>query len=414
VVPAVAPLELDLLAGLASLVDRNLVRDTTDFDRSSRFAMLETIREFALEVLAASGELPATQLALARWNLVLIDVENLQLSPGLQALAQRRLASDFDNLRASLRWAIDQEDSALANRLSGGLGVFWYSHGDLVEGRRWLEATLAMTGPIPAEVQALALLSAGRLAHYQGNASRAEELLRKSLSLYKRLGDCDGRGKALMLLGITEEDAGEYLAAKHLLDEARHCFDEIGDRGQAALVIYHLGVTAYGIGELDQAMACYAEALRISREVGDSFVIAATQEFITLACCARGDFRQAAEACEEALAIDWDRGSLEGADQEGIAINFANLSVLAVAIELDAIAVRIRAAAESIRDRIGLSSIRLPERLDYEHAMETALQRLGEREFATCWSTGLTEPWDNRQQDIDTALSHARIIGSRR
>ncbi|MFQ5794790.1 MAG: BTAD domain-containing putative transcriptional regulator [Candidatus Bipolaricaulia bacterium] len=187
-------LKMDILDGLASLVDKNLLRRKEQADGEPRFLILETIREYGLERLEASGESEAIRRTHADYYLALAE----QAEPKLEGPDQRmwldRLEVEHDNLRAALVWFEQNGEAEAELRLGGALWGFWHMRGYLSEGRRWLEGALAKgeDRDVSASVRAKALHGAGVLTHEQGDYERATVLYEESLDLRRELGDKPG------------------------------------------------------------------------------------------------------------------------------------------------------------------------------------------------------------------------------
>ena len=152
-----------VLEGLASLVDNSLVRQVEGSDRQPRYVMLETVREYGLEQLEASGEADdgfqrhvdwCLGLAERNWEAII-----LRTDPGRLA---RSADHEHDNLRAALARLEIEGDAETGLRLAGSLSPFWVFRGHLSEGRGWLERALASGSRGARSVRAGALFGLGR------------------------------------------------------------------------------------------------------------------------------------------------------------------------------------------------------------------------------------------------------------
>src|SRR3954468_2043617 len=168
---------------LQSLVDKSLVRRTDE-----RFWMLETIREFARERLAASDDADAIARRQAEWFLALAEEAEPFLKRPEQAVWLQRLEEEHDNLRASLDWFFDHGDLDAAVRLAGQLGQFWFMHGHLTEARRWMRRALDVAPDEPSEVRARLLSHAGVFACEQDENEEGLALLEASIACAKEVG----------------------------------------------------------------------------------------------------------------------------------------------------------------------------------------------------------------------------------
>ncbi len=218
------PPDGDLLAGLVRLADQSMLAVTEQADGEPRFALLETMRVYALEQREAAGEDDALRRAHAAWRLALAEEAEPALTGADQDMWLERLEREHDNLRAALRWLRESDDGEAGLRLAAALWRFWHVRGHIGEGRAWLEELLAR-GPLAAAAaaaagRAAALNAAGRLAHAQGEYDRASTLLTESLALRRAAGDREGAAQALSDLGMMACDANDYARATALLDES--------------------------------------------------------------------------------------------------------------------------------------------------------------------------------------------------
>ena len=152
---------LDVFEGVASLIDKSLLLQTEREGEEPRLLMLETLREYGLEALAASSETQAARGAHAAHYLRLAEEAEPRLLGAEQARWLDRLERDHENLRAALSWLIEQEALEAALRLGATLWGFWWMHGHLSEGRGFLEHLLAACGTsVATSLRAKALLGA--------------------------------------------------------------------------------------------------------------------------------------------------------------------------------------------------------------------------------------------------------------
>ncbi|MGH7338636.1 MAG: ATP-binding protein, partial [Myxococcota bacterium] len=203
---------IDVVDGMASLVDKSLLRHD-EGTGEPRFRMLETIREYALERLAAVGEADRFQQAHADHYLAFAErAESGLLGGGHQAAWLDRVAEDRDNLRAALAWFVRHGPADHGLRLGAALRRFWRSRGYLAEGREWTSALLALLALPGARThtgaRAKALHAAGGFANQQGDYVEARAFFEEGLDIYRELGDLHGIGWGLIYLGIVTRYEG--------------------------------------------------------------------------------------------------------------------------------------------------------------------------------------------------------------
>ncbi len=233
---AVGDTDADVLEGMASLLDKSLLQRTERDGEEPRFAMLETIREYGLEVLASGGEAQATRAAHAAYYLALAEQAEPQLSGPQQLSWFERLEREHDNLRAALSWFLEQgaagQNNKLALRLGGALSQFWWLRGYVSEGWHWLERALEISRGVRSAVRAKALVGAGQLATLQDDFGQAEALYAEGLALYREQGDRRGSATALSRRGYATMMRSNYAQARALLEEALALFRETSNRVQ--------------------------------------------------------------------------------------------------------------------------------------------------------------------------------------
>lgn len=275
------------LEGLASLAEKSLLLpsrpsgvgwqqegtdESEEDDAEPAFGMLETVRGYAEERLAAAGELKTARRAHAAFFLGLAE----QAAPRLRGRDQRlwylRLEREHDNLRAALRWLLDQEDPAErdgALRLAGALGYFWQFRGYHTEGRTWLEEALDHAPGVDPAMRIRALIEAGAFLVYQGDGARAQVPLEEALTLARQRQDLGGIVQALTFLGVCAIRAGEAAAAFPLLEDALSRAQALDAPHDAGMALYFLGMAAQAQGNDTEAAARYTEALDLLEAAGD-------------------------------------------------------------------------------------------------------------------------------------------------
>ena len=234
-------LDLDLLDGMASMVDKSLVQQVEQAKGESRFVMLETIREYALEKLEASGEEALTKRAHAAYCLVLAEEEATEQSGAERAEWLERFALEHDNFRAGLEWLTETGDAEWGLRLGAALFRFWETREYLAEGRDWLGKLLKLAGAAaPTKARARALFAAGVLAGEQGDYVSADALIGESLDIARQLGDKQGIAVSLNALAVIARDRGDVAVARSLFEESLVLWRELGDQKAVARALSNL------------------------------------------------------------------------------------------------------------------------------------------------------------------------------
>jgi predicted ATPase/DNA-binding XRE family transcriptional regulator len=320
--------ELTFLAGVSALVDWSLLRSGEPAPRREdgepRLIMLETIREYALEQLQARGEADGIQRAHAMHFLALAEQAATKLSGAQQAEWLNRLATEYDNLRAALRWALDHGEVERAFRLGGALWRFWYLRGYLSEGRRWLEEALAAEiGGTPS--RAKALTGAGILAHYQADYHRAAALCGEALDLSRRLADKAGVDAALQGLALVSRSVGDYDTGRVRYEAALPLLREIGDRAGIAHTLRYLSILLVDKGDYGAARPLLADSRAIFEAVGNQQGAAVALSITAELHHAEGDDAAAIRLFERALQTARQVGDAHGASRMLAGLGMATL-----------------------------------------------------------------------------------------
>jgi non-specific serine/threonine protein kinase len=350
-----APTVLD---ELSSLVDKSLLRGFEQEQdhgndpntNAPRFGMLETIREYGLESLAAAGEEEDARVRHAAWCLELAERAAPELTGPDQQHWLTYLESEHDNLRAALGWAMGRRDAETAMRLGGAMHRFWDFRGHYAEGRRWLEQALALDNAkdVSPPARAKALMAAGALAHFQGDYERALELETAALELYRLLEDLAGIAATHRYLGMVARAQRDYERATALDEEALRLYHVVGDLSGVNAALNNLGLTAWICGDYDRAAVFLDEALALARRRGTNHSAAIALSNLSLVAQARRDYESASARQAEALELYRLLGSLDG-----LAHCYENFALIAAARDQHERAARLSGAAAALRARIG-------------------------------------------------------------
>jgi predicted ATPase/class 3 adenylate cyclase len=298
--------------GVASLIDKSLLRQSESERQEPRLLMLETIREYGWECLNKSGELEETQRAHAEYYLHLAEQAEPHLRSAQQAVWLAQLEAEHDNLRAALRWSIDHAEMEMALRLGGALGYFWELCGPWSEGRTFLEQALAASEGVPAAVRAKGLGAAGMLMGMQGDFEPAIGLCQQSLALFQELRETAGMALSLYNLGTMAWMRGNLAQARSLLEEAQALFRRMDDTWGITASLISLASVALERGEYANTQALLVESLALARKMGDKRGTAnSLLTWAWLLFWSEGAFQQARAMLEESIALFKEVGDKE-------------------------------------------------------------------------------------------------------
>ena len=293
-------LGLDVLDGMASMVDKSLSQQIEHPGAETRFLMLSTIREYALERLAESGEEFATRRAHAAYYLVLAEECGEKLTSHPEWL--ERFDLEHQNFRDALEFLVRTGDADWGMRLGAALFHFWETREHFAEGRASLERLLQLPGAARPRMRARLLFSAAVLASSQGDFDSAEKLHRESLKACRDRHDHRGAAVALNALGVTIRDRGDLDTACSLFEQCVATWRELGSPIDTARALSNLANVIRLQGNYARAHALYDECLVIFHEVGDSTGVAWTLNYLGDLVQESVDFIAARSYYEQSLA----------------------------------------------------------------------------------------------------------------
>jgi predicted ATPase/DNA-binding CsgD family transcriptional regulator len=308
--------------GITSLIDTSLLQQVGQEEDEPRLAMLETIREYGLECLAASGEIEITRQEHAAYYQALAREAGLHLHSIEAGRWLARLELEHDNLRAVLNWLLERGKVEQALRMGNDLGWFWLLRGYLSEGRTFLERGLSAPEKVALPIQAGTLSRLAMLVINQGDAAHAEELWQDSLALFQEAGDKRGSAWTFLSLALTAEARSEFSRACHFLEKSLALFRELGDKGSggpspaggsypaggAVHALYHLAEVALIQGEYAKAGSLAEESLPLLKAAGDYDVIAEVLNILAAVALNQGDYGGAQALLEESLVLSREIG----------------------------------------------------------------------------------------------------------
>ena len=303
---------LDLLEGLTSLVNNSLVRQEETADGESRFGMLETIRAYALERLAESGDMEALREHHARYfgNLVLNESwSKLTSSNALQWL--NWLEREHDNIRATLAWCLSTSEGIelAAGMVVSGLEWFWYRRGYFMEGRMWCERLLASPFLKVASLErGMVLLTNSGMTLWQGEPETALAESLEALALGQRHEDELVVTMADLQTSVIYINMGLDREAQPLLAEAQAYFKEQNHAFFFAVANIHLGNVELGLGNLERARALHEEALTVARTIGENWLLSFALNNLGEVARTQGQYDLAGKYYEESEALLRDTG----------------------------------------------------------------------------------------------------------
>jgi predicted ATPase/DNA-binding SARP family transcriptional activator len=387
----------DVLDLLDSLVDRSLVL-VDEVAGGLRYRLLETVRAYAGEKLAASGELTAVRKRHRDWYLQLAE-QSAAAAHGPESAAWLTcLEAELDNFRAVLARCREEADAhpgsdaaAAGLRLADALFWFWTNQGYLTEGWQWLEGALARGGQLPAGLRASALIRGTHLAYLQGDRDRsltfrkaARRESQEVLALARREGDRAAVARALLSLAEATAKDGDLDAAWSLCVEARPLFEELGEPVGLAGTLEWLASIASQRGDRRAARPLLEERLATCRALGESELLIHALGGMGHLERDEGDYARARALYQESLLLRRKLGH-----QLALAQSLEDLAALAGRERQWERAVRLLGAAEAFCETLGAQPpVAVVQ--EYERTVAESRAALGEAGFAAAWAEGRT------------------------
>jgi predicted ATPase/DNA-binding CsgD family transcriptional regulator len=389
--------EAEVLDSLTALIDVSMLRMTPEADGTPRYSMLEVIREFGLEQLAVEGELVQSRQAMIDWCGGIVSRQ-------LDILNRRKDVIDvllnyeceLDNIRSALEWLHAQGQASRLVQFTSGLGFYWYTRTMLTEGINWFERALAIV-PDAGEsswYRAHAKFWLGTLLHYRGDDDGARLHVGQALEHALATGDRLTAGTSRLILGVIEEDSGNYLKARRYLEPAIDDLNRADSPANEALAIYHLGVIEYANRNLDAAIEMTERALESMESTSDHWGMGTCHLVLGRYAGLKGDHDRAVYHFRETVKFRRLFGQVKQSGE--MASLMADVATVANSCGQPELATRLFAMGDRIRSVVERPS-RLPESVLFEEALASAREKLGESRFQSSWNAG-------RMMSIEDAL----------
>jgi predicted ATPase/DNA-binding XRE family transcriptional regulator len=355
-------------------------------ESGTRYRLLEPIRQYAAEHLAASGAAATWQQRHAEYFLAMAE----ESAPALVTEAEdswlTQLEVDQDNLRTALRWLIARGDSASAVRLAAALGKFWKVRCYFQEGRQWLEEALALRPVVPDDVRARALEQLGELAHDLGDYAAARAALEESRGVFDRLGDRRSLASVIRTLAAISlhETPPDLARTTALIEECQALLRALDHQHGVTLGLFDLGAVAIEQGEYALAQQYFKDALRRERDLGAERLVTVALANLGIAEFLDGQDAQARAHFGEAL----ERVVLPE-DSVVVAYALAVEAGLAGRADQPELAARLAGASEGV---CALINYAMPaeHRARFDRHVVEAREQLTPAAWAADWAAGFT------------------------
>jgi predicted ATPase/transcriptional regulator with XRE-family HTH domain len=397
---------LNALDGLSSLLDKNLIRQDTTIAEQSRWMMLETIREYALDRLRAEGELERAQAWHADYFAKVAEASERE------AGLERQQKWDFQeaeltNFRAALNWGRTEAGGRILLRLSVALGDFWGRRGYLDESVRWAKEALMQSkkvaDPFYRKLRADVLDGLAVNYQWQGKLDAAKECHAEGIPIYRELGNLPGLAQSLATYGMLYVLRGDAEGAISPLEESLTIYREIGAPDGIALCTCFLGEVAYIRHDLAQAYERWHESLIGMRAVNDDWMTANLLSSLGMVQLEQGHYEQARADLRASIVI---HRALSEKWQSLDSLEF----FAGVAIETSSpfsrdgtrllLAARLLGVAEQLRETYASNRL-LSHQRAYTQIVDGLQAKLDAPALAEAWAAGRRLTWE---QAIELAL----------
>jgi predicted ATPase/class 3 adenylate cyclase len=423
------PNMLDLLT---HLVDKSLVAVDREHGDELRYYLLETIRQYAREKLAESGETAPIRDRHSSHFLALAERAEPEVHEAEQRLWLDRLEAELDNFRVALEWSLERGETGAesATRMASSLWWFWFIRG-YPEERQWMERALhtshvsahpvirakllsrlpwvhffdeayasealALGRTLERAGQgsvALALLGKSAWAFYRADYAEAKSLAEESLRLFRELNDRWAICETLGWLGIALISLEEYQQAVAYLEESLKLAEGAGDGNEIGFALWQLGRVAMARGDYSQAMNLMTEALAVYKMLKLHGGIHFLLSDLGKAAVKKGDYEQALSYYKEGLAVHLQWGS-----ERSIAESLEQLATVAMMHQHSEHAARLLGAAETLRQSSGFALFPY-QHAEYELTFALLREQLDEATCQSRWAEG-------RLMRMDEAVAYA-------
>ena len=310
---------VDLLDSFDSLLDHHLIRPAVaPGSGDPRFQLLDALREYAVEHLAANGAETRMRWALARWCVALADETEANVTGPKSAEALDSLELEYASVNAVLGWLADRAPAdpgalELLLHLCDSLWQFWSLRGRALEGAAWIDRAIDSADDRPSRALARAWLAAGQLAERRSGLATSEAAFTKAAEVSEEIGDDISAAEAWNGIGMVARTMGDPKRAQQYHERARAVFMALGMRRQEATSLNNLAAIAYFQDDPSAAARMWTTTLDLLREVGDERAVGMIVGNLGVVQVVLGDLRAAEASFDEAIEIAEKFGDTYGA-----------------------------------------------------------------------------------------------------
>ncbi|MCA9918360.1 MAG: tetratricopeptide repeat protein [Anaerolineales bacterium] len=390
--PAWPPVEAQTLTvHLQNLVEKSLLFRMPEPEGVARYAMLETLREYAWERLETQGLLPAARQAHAAFYGGWAKTSQPHLVAGADTVAWlQQVDREYHNFRAALVWATELETAEssraqFAKQLVENLQWFWFTRGHISEGRRWLELALALSQQEDG-LHACVLNRIGQFARLQSDLAVAQSCHEQALRIQERLNDEIGMCRSLENLAVLAGTQGEYGRARDLLEQTLAIDRRNAESRPIVSTLNNLAIVMRRLDDLDAAEKLYQEGMQLCRRTNNLNSLSYTLHGLGEICVERNAAAASLAYFRESLQL---RLALGDRPQLTYSLRAIGTALMSLGQATDA--VRLFAASEKLRQELGIEmAARYQAEVDDKKAQARLL--VGDEAFVQAWQAGWALP----------------------
>lgn len=352
---------------ITTLVEASLLQAQSTLADEPRYFMLETIREYGLELLAASGEEDWLRARHAAWVLAFAEASEPHIFRAAQQIWWRRIESERPNIRAALAWFEQTGDPAGAQQLAGVLTPFQWTCGHLREGQDWLRRALAIPGETSATALARATWGSAVLAWFQGAYDEAWTLAERAGTVAQEGNFPLGVAMSLHARAISAWMMGDAARAIPVGVEAIARMRDTGHTGLLAILLCDMGMIALQSGDRERGSYWVEEGFALNRQLGNWWFIANYRSDLGFVAQSQGDLARAVQHYRESIRLFRDLDV-----NWYLASPLAGLAAMAVADGRAEAAARLLGVAAALRETSGFKAWSTEQKRDAQSIAEAS------------------------------------------
>ncbi|MGZ9234513.1 MAG: AfsR/SARP family transcriptional regulator [Anaerolineales bacterium] len=377
----------DILDLLGRLADKSLVIVESGSDTGeTRYRLLETIRQYALERLAEAGEARDTRDGHLDFFARLAEQAEPMMFGRESPRWYRKLDQELDNIRSAIEWATNSGRADIALDVAGSLVYFWFAHG--LGGSEWhdrvQQALSRPEGKVPTLARAKALNGLGFMYWSDFYPIDRRPELQEALRIGREMNDPRIIATALRNLGLVENISGNYAEARKLLEQSLEIWREMGPEGKtgSTWTMIFLGDAALKHSNPDWARSLYEDTVAILRELGDLNFLAYSVRRLAQLDWQEGHYDDAIAHLQESLNSNQD---VE--DPRGVIACLAGFAVVAVAQRQFQHAAQLMGAVETQLGSLGIRLLFM-DKMEYDRSLAVLRTELDEPSLRKYWTKG--------------------------